>query len=566
MAIKTPFSGIGRTYRHIRRYRELIAILIKYGFQDIVEQLKLRYYFERGKNVFRKEPEKDIELRPRAERFRLMLEEMGTTFIKFGQILSTRRDIVPDDMIRELEKLQDTVPPFPSEQAYAVIRDEFETELEEIFAEISPQPIASASIAQVYKATLHEGDVVALKVKRPGIEKRVAVDVEIMRNIAELVEEYIEGAETLQPVSIVEEFARTIESEMNFHIEAHNISRFAQNFESWDALHTLHTYPDLSTRSVLTTDFVDGIKISQLERLSEAHIDAPKLARVGAKSLLVQVFEHGFFHGDPHPGNLMVVEGDKLCFLDFGMMGRVDRQGRENLASLLVSVVNRDDDMLTRTTIAIATNPDDVRDTAKLKRDLSRFVDAYAYLPLNKIDAGDVLNDLLELLLEYGIRLPPEMYLLIKALVTIEGVGRHLDPQFEFLEFAKPYVAKIIRKRYDPRRVFDDMRLMSMDFYRATRELPDAMRALFALIRRGEIKLNVQTQSLLPITETWDRDANRLALAIVTASVLIGSSTIIAARIPPLIGDISLVGMIGFGLAVVMTLRLLLAFFRSGHL
>jgi ubiquinone biosynthesis protein len=564
--VKTPFSGIGRTYRHMLRYRELIGILIKYGFQDIVEQLNLRYYLERGKSVFRQEPEKDIEIRPRAERFRLMLEEMGTTFIKFGQIISTRRDIVPEDILIELEKLQDKVPPFPDEEARKCIEEEFETEIGSIFSEFGERPIASASIAQVYKATLPDGTEVAVKVKRPGIEKRVAIDVEIMLSLARLAEEYLEGAGTLQLVNVVEEFSRTIENEMNFHIEAHSMERFAENFKKWDTLHTIKVFRELSTRTILTAEYIHGIKISQLEELAAANVDAPKVARTGAKALLAQVFEHGFFHGDPHPGNLMVVADSRVCFLDFGMMGRLDRQGRENLASLLVSVVNRDDDMLTRATLKIAMNPDEITDRAKLKRELSRFIDAYAYLPLNKIDAGEVLNDLLDLLLGFGIRLPPEFYLLIKALVTIEGVGTMLDPHFEFLEFAKPYVAKIIRRRHDPRRLLDDLRLTSVDFYRVTQEIPDALRSLFTLIRKGEIKLNLQTQSLQPVTDTWDRDANRLALAIVTAAVLVSSSLIISARIPPLWGEMSIVGIIGFGLSIVMTIRLLLAFFRSGHL
>ena len=564
--MQPPLTSIGRTYRHLNRYRELIGILVKYGFQDIVEQLNLRYYVELGKSVLLQRPAEHAAQIPRAVRVRLIIEEMGTTFIKFGQIMSTRPDLIPEEFLVELRKLQDAVPPFPTPEAIRLIESELEAPLGELFATFDQTPIASASIARVYRATLPDGAEVAVKVQRSDIQKVIAVDLEIMMDLARLAEQHLRGFEALQPAAVVEEFARVIENELNFHVEARSIERFSLHFAGDPTVHIPAVFRAHSTKRVLTTAFVHGIKISEQQRLRDAGYDLALLATNGANAMMRQVFEHGFFHGDPHPGNLLALPGGVVCFLDFGMMGRLDKEHQEDLATMLACIVNRDDERLTQTILHVAVNPDEVQDPRGLKRSVTDFVERYAYLPLEQINAAEVLNDLLAMILTYRVKLPPEFYLLIKALVTIEGVGKQLNPQFDIVAHAQPYITALLRKRYDPSRIAQDLGRTSAELYRLLRDLPAEVRALLKFVRRGELHVNLETKSMEPVMKTWDRDANRLAFSIVLAALLMSSAVVILARVPPLWHTIPVLGLAGFAGALLMGIWLLIAIFTSGQL
>ncbi len=564
--MKTSLFSIARTYRHVNRYRELIGILVKYGFQDIVEQLNLRYYLELGKSVLMQRPAEHVEQIPRATRVRLIIEELGTTFIKFGQIMSTRPDLIPDEFLKELQKLQDEVPPFPSEDALALVASELEAPLDTLFKEFDRTPIASASIGQVYRAVLPDDTAVAVKVQRPDLHKIIEVDVEIMLTLARLAETHIAEMQVLQPVAVIEEFARVLDNEMNYHVEARNIERFSENFRNDDNVRAPRVFRAYSSRTILTCEFIEGIKISNVTALREHGYDAAALARIGADAVLRQVFEHGFFHGDPHPGNLMVTGPTQICFLDFGMMGRLDKALQEDLATLLVCVVQRDDERMTRTILHMATNADEIKETSQLKRALPDFVDRYAYVPLEQLNVGELLNDLLNLLMRHFIKLPPEIYLLIKAMVSIEGLGRSLDPAFVFIKHAEPFVARVVRQRYTARKIFEDINHTSLELYRLLRDLPEELRALIKFVRRGELNINLETKSMEPVMKTWDRDANRLAFAIVVASLLVSSAIVLLARVPPIWQDMSVLGLIGLGAALLMGFWLLIAIYTSGHM
>ncbi|NLF40138.1 hypothetical protein GX586_11880 [bacterium] len=562
----TPLPSLGKTYRHMARYRELIAILMKYGFQDIVEQLNLRYYVELGKSVLLQRPAEHVTQIPRAVRVRLILEEMGTTFIKFGQIMSTRPDFIPEEFIAELKKLQDSVPPFPTPDALALIETELEAPVKELFAEFGDEPIASASIAQVYRAVLHTGEEVAVKVQRPDIQRVIEVDVEIMMNLARLAEAHLKGLEILQPVSMVEEFSRVIDNELNFHVEARNIERFAENFGQDETVQVPRVFHEFSTKRILTIEYIHGIPASDHEKLLAEGYDLPTLALTGANALVRQIFEHGFFHADPHPGNIFVVGPARVCFLDFGMMGKLDRTLQETLAALLVCIVNRDDERLTQSVLHLSTNPDDLRDTRKLRRELTDFVDRYFYVPFDKLKIGEVLEDLLSLIIRFGLKLPPEIYLLIKSLVTIEGVGRDLNPQFDIITIIKPFVERLVKRQYDPRRIASDLGRTTAELYRLLRDLPEEIRALLKFIRRGELRVDLETRSMEPVMKTWDRDANRMSFAIVLAALFVSSALIIHAHVPPLWHGMPVIGIVGFAVAIIMGLWLLIAIFLSGHL
>jgi len=562
----TPFDSIGRTYNHIKRWRQLIQILVKYGFADIVDALNFQHYIEVGKSVVSGKPVKEITSITREERIRLVVEEMGTTFIKFGQILSTRPDLISQPLIEEFKKLQDKVPPFPNEEAVKIIEKELDGKVDELFSELSTEPIASASIAQVYIGVLPDGEKVAIKVRRPDIEKIVKVDLEIMTNLAKLGEAHLHGLEIIQPVAIIEEFARQLENEMNFLLEAYNIERFAENAKKTDGVHVIEVYRSYSTRTVLTTEFVAGTKIDRMDKLDELGVDKSAIAVIGSNAVLKQIFEDGFFHGDPHPGNLLVTEDQKVCFLDFGMMGTLSKKEQEHLADLVINVVTNNDEEITNSVLNIAINSEEIENTTKLQREILRFVNSYACLPFNQLDAGKILQELLDLLIKFGIKLPPEYYLLIKALVTIEGIGNSLDPDFVMMDYVKPYAQRLVMRRYDPRKISKDFGKTTLDYYKLVSEMPSEIRELLKFIKRGEIKIDLETKSLQPVMKTWDRDANRLAFAIVNSSILLSSSLIIMAKVPPMWHEVSVPGMIGIGLSVLMSLRLLLAIFTSGHM
>ena len=564
--MKTPFDSIGRTYRHINRYRQLITILIKYGFDDIVDTLSLSHFIEMGKSAISRKPPQEIKSIPRAKRIRLIVEELGTTYIKFAQILSTRPDLISQELIEEFKKLQDHVPPYPSEEAYKIIEYELDGKIDDLFKEISSEPIASASIAQVYRAVLPSGEEVAVKVKRPDIERIVEVDIEIMINLAKIGESHLQGLEIIQPVAIIEEFSRQLDDEMNLHLEAHNIERFAENLQGVENVHAMGVYRSHSSRAVLTTEFIRGTKISEIKKLDKEGVDKHKIAVTGTNAVLKQIFQDGFFHGDPHPGNLFITEKQELCFIDFGMMGNLDKRNQEALAEVLVNIIQKNEDQITRSVLNVAVNPDEITDLTKLKREVLRFVNTYAYMPLDQLNAGEILQDLLNLFISNGIKLPPEYYLLIKAIATIEGIARELEPDFVFMDYVKPYVERLIKQRYDPRRLASDMGKTTVEFYQLFRELPNEIRELLKFIKRGEVKIDLETKSLLPVMKTWDRDANRLAFAIVNASVLLSSALILMAHVPPQWNNVSIPGIVGISVSALMAFRLLLAIFMSNHL
>ena len=334
---------LGRTYRHMDRYRQILTVLIRYGFGDLLESLKLDQYVEIGlKIVARRRQRPELAELTRAERVRLALEALGPTFVKMGQILSTRPDLLSGEFVKELQKLQDEVPPFPGEQARARVESELGRPLDTVFDEFDNVALASASLGQVHRARLLDGRDVVVKVQRPGIRKTIEVDLEIMTHLAGLIERHVEGFEVHRPTRIVEEFANTIRQELDYRLEAGHIDRFALQFTGEPTILIPEVYREASTARILTLQYVHGIKPSNLEELAAAGLDRRLIAHRGADLLMKQVFVHGFFHADPHPGNLFILPGNVICFLDFGMMGHLDRDARESFADVMIALEERD--------------------------------------------------------------------------------------------------------------------------------------------------------------------------------------------------------------------------------
>ena len=560
--------SILETYNCLVRYKEILAILVKYGYKDLLmkinpsENKDINEVLKDGNTV----PPESVQALSGAERFRLLLESLGTTFIKFGQILSTRNDIRPEDYCAELKKLQDKVPPFPDEQAKAIIKEELGKTTDELFQSFSEKPVACASIAQVYKATLPNGEIVAIKIRRPNIEKRIQADLAIMEDLSRLLEKYVQEARAIRPTALVKEFGRQLRQETNLLNEAANLERFNILNQNESRLKLVKLYRDLTTSHILTMEFVTGTKISDTEKLQSLNLDLKTIAKNGTSIILSQIFDQGFFHGDPHPGNILVQDDGRLCFLDFGAMGKLTKEQRMLLAEALVAVVRRKDDELLRAVLKLSANSDDIKDAKELGRDISDFVDTYAYLPLNRIKIDEILNDLIKLLTKHGILLPPEISTLVKVLAMLDGTGLALDPEFQVMEEIKPFAQKLVLQKFDPARLASDMTHTSAELYRLLRDLPDEARDLIKTIKKAEIKLSLSSTNLKQVLRTFDKDANRLSYALIVSALLLASALLLHTHTPPDWHEVSILGIVGLIASATMGLWLLIAIARSGHL
>jgi ubiquinone biosynthesis protein len=556
---------IGRTYRNLNRYRQILAVLLKYGFGDILELLKLDQYVEAGLKLITKKQPVHLEKLTRPQGLRMALEELGPTYIKLGQILSARPDLIPIEFLRELAKLQDKVPPFSAEDARRIIEAELGFTIEELFPDFDNVPLASASIGQVHRAQLPDFQEVAVKVQRPGIKKIVEVDLEIMLHLATLMEKNIEELAFHQPINIVNEFARTLEKELDYYLEAANTKRAAVNFASDPNVCIPTIYDNFSTARVLTTAFVDGIKVSNIEGLKASGLDCKLITERGADILLRMIFDHGFFQADPHPGNLFVRPGNVICLIDFGMVGAVDQRSRETFVELIDGILRKDPQRVAQIMLQL-TDWQEEPQVRALELDVADFMARHLYKPLKDISIGRLLYNLLELASRHRLRIPPNIFLMMKSLTTVEGVARMLDPEFDIFTKADPFIKRVMMGRFSPHRLSNDLIRLSADLIKFTQQFPQELLELSRLIRQQKLYLKTENQGLERTLATHDQISNRISFSIIIAALIVGSALIVISEIPPLFYGISLIGIIGFTAAAVMGIWLLVAILRKGRL
>jgi ubiquinone biosynthesis protein len=556
---------ISRTYRHLNRYRHILAVLLKYGFGEVVESLKIDQYLEVGLQLISKKRTPREEPLTRPQRLRMALEELGPTYIKLGQVLSTRPDLIPVEFTEELSKLQDSVPPFPFADAEAIIQRELGARSSEVFDLIDIEPAASASIGQVHRARLKNGEEVAVKIQRPGIHAIIEVDLEIMLHLATLAERHVEELALHKPVKIVEEFARTLEKEIDFRIEAANIDRIAQGFLDDPTVYLPAVFREFSTACILTTEYVEGIKISNIDQLDAAGYDRRLLCSRGADIVLKQVFHHGFFHADPHPGNIFALPGNVICLLDFGMVGVVDRQTREMFVELVDSVVRRNESRAAQVLLQL-TGWEQQPDLRLLERELSDFMGRHLYRPLKDIEVGKLLRDLLEIATRFQLRIPPDIFLMLKAISTVETIGRMLDPEFDMIAKATPFIQQVLMDRFKPQRVAEDVGDLAARILKFLHQFPKDLLDLAGLLRQQKLSLMIKHDGLEKVLANHDQISNRISFAIIIAALIVGSALIVISKTPPLFYGISLIGIIGFLAAALMGIWLLVAILRSGRL
>lgn len=554
---------IGRTYRNLQRYREILGALFKFGFEDLVSSLKVEQYLDVGRKVFLRKESERIGKLSRPVRLRMVLEELGPTFIKLGQMLSTRHDVLPGGFIEELAKLQDTVPPF----GFDLVRKRIETELEkpvtEVFAEIEAEPFAAASIGQVHRARLKSGEEVVIKVQRPGIKRTIEVDLEILMHLATLMERHLEGMDVNKPTLVVEEFGRSLERETDYCIEASNIERLASLYHGDRTVYVPRVLRGYTTPLVLTMEYVRGVQAGDLDRLRREGYDLKGIADRGAELILEQSLVHGFFHADPHPGNLLILPGNVICFLDMGMMGSIDRRTREDLVDLVLGVVKHDATDMVKALLKI-TEWENEPDTRELEREGAAVIEKFFNRPLKDIELSKLLEELFSIAVKFRLRVPPDLLLLIKAVSATEGLGRRFNPDFDILKKAAPFVRRVHMNRYNPLRLADDLLDYGREMVDLFRDVPGETRALLRMARKGKLKVELKHEDLENLRLAGERTGNRLSFAIVLGALIIGSSIVIHTGLPPTWHGIPLLGLIGFLVAGLMGFWLLITIIKKG--
>lgn len=555
-------SSIPRTWRHMRRYRQIVSILLKYGFDDIVGVIRQDLVMRFGSKIVpRLKVKTDVSM-SRPERLRYAAEELGPAFVKLGQILSMRPDLVPPDIATEFQKLQDEVTPCSYEEILTVIREELKQEPEMVFAEICDQPLAAASIAQVYRATLPTGQRVVLKVQRPGIRDVIDVDLEIISDLAQILARHSPNTIMYDPVGIVTEFDRSIHRELDFLSEARNIQRFGRLCADDTTVFIPTAYLELSSPRLLVMDFVDGVKVSRLDEISKMNLDQTIIAKRGANLILKQIFEFGFFHADPHPGNIMVIEDNVIAPLDYGMVGHLDQHTIDGLGDVLIGIVKKDVRRILKSFDSLEMSRA-VESRDALQMDLSDFINRYYEVPLQQLQVSSLLGEIFEIARLHHLVVPSNMSLMLKALVTVEGLGRKLYPEFDMVSEVRPYINRITMKRYDPRRKFRELISILDDFSDLAEELPQGIRDIMRKTSRGELKVQFEHRNLDNIAKKYTQSSNRTSSALIIAALIIGSSLVMQVPLSPSFFGFPLLGVIGYILASMFGIMLLWDIFRS---
>ena len=545
----------------INRYRQIAQVLARNGLHYFAGVLGLERFLPMSWTVFggRKHAH-----HTRPESVRQALEELGTTFVKFGQILSTRPDLIPPEYQEELAKLQDQVRPVPTAAILGEVQRELGCPAEQVFAAFDPEPLASASIGQAHAATLQDGTEVVVKVRRPGAVRQVDLDVEILRGLASNVSRFSQAARQYDVVQLVDEFCETIHGELDYCNEGRNAERFAENFANQDGIHVPRIYWEYTTSSVITMERIRGMKISDLEALDAAGIDRPDLASRASRIILKMVFEDGFYHADPHPGNFFIEDGGVIGLIDFGMVGALDDATQDQLIDLALAGTSRDADRIVDAVQNLGAARHGL-DRQAVRYDAARLITRYYGVTLAEVDVGRLLSELMTLARKHHLQLPGNLANLAKTLLMLEGVGRRLDPDFELSAVMAPYAVRLIDLRYNPLRRAGKFAQSGLDALWLSMELPQRLRRILNDVERGDLTVNLK-HGLEPMVNRFESIANRVIIGIIAASFLNGLAVLLTVTDnPDLERWATTMFVIGFTFVIILGLWLAWSFLRSGQ-
>ncbi len=556
-------SSLPRYYRNLRRWQEIIVVLRRYGLADWLSNLRVDFI----RDWIKDDHGVPLASYSREARVRMALTDLGPTFIKLGQVLSLRPDLVGSEQAAELQQLQSQVPADPFDQIKTVIESELKLPIDQLFSEFSETPIASASIGQVHAAKLIDGTPVVVKVQHVNIRAKVNEDLEVLRGLAVLAERIPELA-VWQPRGIVEQLSRSIKRELSFSRELSNLLMFQTALKDCAGVVVPHAHTKLSSARVLTMERVDGQSIHCLSSLdSLPGVDRNEIARRVSSLYVQSIFLKGHYHADPHPGNILIQDDGTIALLDFGMVGRIDDSLRGTIEEMLWAVMQQDSALLTSLIKRAGKIPASI-DDAQLSNDVADLIATYGSQPLDSLDLSGALNDATDILHRHRITLPSQMGILIKTLVTLEGTLRLTCASFSIIEAIKPMMSKLRWSRLSPRRQIRRLRRMYVELEGLMERLPSQISSLVELVQEGKLDVQLSHRGLSP-------SINRLVLGLLTSSLLLGSSILMASKVPPLLfmdggplglKDLSLMGLVGFVVSTLVAFRILLAINKSGHL
>lgn len=557
------FYRVKRTAAHLARYRHIMSVLIKYGFEEAAGMVARRFRVGLGSKGLPTARSQELAQTSPARRIRLAMEELGPTFIKLGQLLSTRPDLIPTDLVEELEGLQDQVTPEEPQTIRQTIKQQLGAWPEDLFETFEPEPIAAASIAQVHRVRLKDGRTAAMKIRRPGIVQVLRTELEILEDLAALLKGRLRNGQPIDPQRMVREFAQAVLKEVDLNRERQNLQRFGRNFADDPTVHVPQVYEEYCTEGILTMEFIEGVKPSQIDRLRAEGFDTQEIARRGADFILKQVFDFGFFHTDPHPGNFFVMKDNVLAPLDFGQVGRLSRPDRQLMQAVVLSIVSGDVTALMQA-LERSEMIEEQTDPLELRRDLEEMLDTYSNMPLKEIPFREAIRRGFEIIRAHSIQPPRDFTLMLKCLMTIESFATGLDPEFQIIEHLRPYAKRFLLESVKPSGLLRQLGKAAKGAGDLAGRFPEDAAVILNKVRRGQFRIHIHHEHLEELERTLDNSSNRLSFAVIIAALLIGSSLLVAQE-GTVLGLMSLeaLGVWGYLTAAAIGIWLLVSILRS---
>ena len=558
-----------RTYRSAKRLQQIVNVLLKHGFGRIIDQIQLGRYipFRKRLRAFGQWPSLKGPTVP--ERLRIAFGELGPSFIKLAQILSSRPDLITAQFANEFKKLQDEVPPFPVAEAKRIISEELKLPLEDIFREFKDEPVAAASIAQVHLAKLADGSEVIVKVQRPGIREQIETDITILTALARLLDRNVPESRFFNPVAIVDEFSKTLRRELDFIGEAKNCSRFKKNFDENPDIYIPRIYGELITERVLVMERIEGVRIDDIPGITALGLDRKRLVKVSVDAYFKMILEDGFFHADPHPGNLLAMPSGMLAFVDFGIVGRVTPEMKATMAKTFLALIHRDFDKLIDQYVELGYVPEDIdldRFRREFKTDLLYYLEPLYGLTLQEINFAQYLDVITHLALKHRMQIPSDLLLINKAMLIMENIGRELDPSFDFIAFAEPYALRLAREKLSPSRFFEHGAKGLEELGDFVLLFPKQIKRIIRKILKDDIHIKLTHIGLDRLITDMDRSSNRITFGMIISAILLGSAIMQSTGAGIQIFGMSVLGLLSFGLAFLMGIWLIISIIKSGRL
>lgn len=558
-----------KTYLSARRFQEIINVFIKHGFGQIVDQIHLGRFIALRKRIrtFGRMP--SLRTLTISERLRMAFEELGPTFIKLGQLLSSRPDLVTVEYAREFKKLQDKVPPFPVDEVYEIIQKELKLPVNKLFKNFNPEPVGSASIAQVHEAELMDSTQVIVKVRRPRIKEQIMLDITILQMLARLIERYVPESRLFNPAGIVEEFSKSILKELDFRKEARNAMIFRENFKDDERFYIPQVFKEFTTEKILIMEMVKGIRIDDVQSLRAKGFDIEGLVNTVIDMYFIQIFEHGFFHGDPHPGNILITENMKVALVDFGITGRIDEEFKNSYANIAMAIINQDIERLITEYLKLGIIPEDI-DIEKLRKELKEDIEdvlfpVYTYR-IEEIKISELIDLIMKVALKHRLRFLPELLLIDKVLIMLEGLAKELCPGKSVIELIKPYANRIILRKYHPDFYINRIIKSLRDFKDDIENLPIYIKTLLKKAVKDDITVKMFHVNLPEFLKDIDRASNKISFSLIVSAMILSSAIMHATQVKPLIYGISFFGLVTGVVAFFLGIWLIISIIRSGKL